>query len=85
MDCYKCSIAIPDGEEREHNQKILCEDCYIDVLSPAKFCDPWASFNAQSFAKNNPETTLTENQMKINENVSNVKGDRLMAFPRKII
>ncbi len=65
MECFKCNAAIPDGEEREHKEVILCEDCYIDVLSPAKFCDPWASFNAESFAKNNPETTLTDSQKKI--------------------
>ncbi len=65
MNCGVCNIAIPKGEDHEHNKKNLCEDCYIDVMSPAKFCDPWASFNAKSFALNNPETALTDNQKKI--------------------
>ena len=34
-------------------------------MSPAKFCDPWATYTAQSFAANNPGTALTENQRKI--------------------
>jgi hypothetical protein len=25
---------------------MLCDDCYIDVLSPAKTCDPWATYTA---------------------------------------
>lgn len=65
MICSNCNIAIPEGENHEHNNKILCEDCYIEILSPAKFCDPWATYNAQSFAANNPETALTNNQNKI--------------------
>jgi hypothetical protein len=65
MECYKCKAVIPNGEEREHKGEMFCEDCYIDILSPVKFCDPWASFNAQSFAKNNPEAALTDDQKKI--------------------
>lgn len=53
---------IPKGEEREHNDELLCEDCYIDVLAPAAFCDPWATYNAESFYKNNPNTAYTDNQ-----------------------
>ncbi len=84
MECKKCKVLIPKGEEREHNKELLCEDCYIDVLAPATFCDPWASYNAQSFYKNNPETAYTDNQEKIlkilNENGgldANVLADSL--------
>lgn len=65
MECKKCKTVIPRGEEREHNSELLCEDCYIDVLSPATFCDPWATYNAVSFYKNNPVTAYTDNQKKI--------------------
>ncbi len=65
MNCANCNISILNGEDHEHNKKTLCEDCYIDALSPTKFCDPWASFNAKSFALNNPESALTDNQKKI--------------------
>ncbi|VVS95608.1 hypothetical protein [Desulfoluna spongiiphila] len=65
MECRKCNALIPQGEEREHNKEILCEDCYIDVLSPAAFCDPWATYNAESFNKRNPETAFTDSQLKI--------------------
>jgi hypothetical protein len=51
MECARCSAPIPEGEEREHLGRVLCEDCYMDVLSPAKACDPWAVHSAKSFGK----------------------------------
>jgi len=33
-DCVKCKISISDGEERELDSQILCEDCYVDAVSP---------------------------------------------------
>lgn len=29
--------------------QVLCEDCYMDLLSPAKACDPWAVHSAKTF------------------------------------
>jgi len=50
MKCDRCQEAIEKGEEREMHGQNLCEDCYIDALSPAKACDPWAVYSAKSFA-----------------------------------
>ena len=44
MKCQKCGCQ--DEEMYEHNGMKLCEDCYMDALSPAKACDPWASYTA---------------------------------------
>ena len=52
MQCDRCNADIADGEERELNGRILCEDCCMDVMSPLKACDPWAVHSAKSFAKN---------------------------------
>ena len=49
MNCDNCSAEIEDGEERELRGRILCEDCYMDALSPAKACDPWAVLAAKTF------------------------------------
>ena len=51
MKCDRCGAAIEQGEEGEHLGEMLCEDCYMDVLSPAKACDPWAVHSAKSFEK----------------------------------
>jgi hypothetical protein len=34
MDCEKCNKTLGEGEERKHNSKALCEDCFIDELIP---------------------------------------------------
>ena len=51
MQCERCRELIPEGEERERYGQILCEDCYMDLLSPLKACDPWAVHSAETFAK----------------------------------
>ena len=51
MKCHRCKGIIPDGEENDFHGQILCEDCYMDLLSPPKMCDPWAVHSAKSFEK----------------------------------
>ena len=66
MKCNRCGSAIEPGEEREHLGQIICEDCYMDVLSPVRTCDPWAVYSAKSFEKHSGGTlTLTPIQSKI--------------------
>jgi hypothetical protein len=66
MKCDKCNGNIEEGDEREYHGQTLCEDCYMDVLSPAKACDPWAVYTAKSFSKEaGSGAELTETQSKI--------------------
>ena len=51
MNCDKCGITMASGEERNHHDRTLCEDCYMVALSPIKTCDPWAVHSAKSFEK----------------------------------
>ena len=68
MKCERCNAAIEKGEEREHFGQLLCEDCYMDVLSPAKSCDPWAVHSAKSFEQHSGSpVTLTPVQTEILE------------------
>jgi hypothetical protein len=39
MQCKRSKTVIAEGEEKEFHGQILCEDCYMDPLSPAKGCD----------------------------------------------
>ena len=50
MECEKCNKQIKQGEEMNYKGKTLCEDCYIDTLSPTRTCDPWAVYTAKSFS-----------------------------------
>lgn len=66
MQCDRCHQNIPEGEQYEHLGQVLCEDCYLDVLSPAKTCDPWAVHSAKSFEKEQGgRVALNETQQKI--------------------
>jgi hypothetical protein len=66
MRCDRCKENIAEGEERELHGQTLCEDCYIDILSPAKACDPWAVYSAKSFSKEyGSNVRITETQSKI--------------------
>ena len=51
MICDRCGEHIQAGEEVEHYGQTLCEDCYIQALSPARACDPWAVRSAQSLSQ----------------------------------
>ena len=46
MKCQKCQRDISENESYTHLGEILCDDCYMDVRSPAKSCDPWAVYTA---------------------------------------
>lgn len=46
MKCNRCNREIPENESFTHLGEKLCDDCYIDVRSPAKSCDPWAVYAA---------------------------------------
>ena len=66
MKCDRCNTPLEDNEKHEHLNLILCEDCYMEALSPLKTCDPWASYAAQSFEKHNHSAlTLSPVQTKI--------------------
>ena len=66
MKCERCNAQIEQGEEMEHLGQVLCEDCYMDALSPSKSCDPWAVHSAKSFEKHaGGPSTLTSIQSEI--------------------
>ena len=46
MKCQRCHRDISDDESFTHLGETLCDDCYMDVMSPPKPCDPWAVYSA---------------------------------------
>jgi recombinational DNA repair protein (RecF pathway) len=58
--CAKCGKDIENQQCYEHQGKVFCEDCYMDILSPPKACDPWAVHSAKTFLKGKDKlSTLT--------------------------
>ena len=45
--CEKCGKEIEEQQRYEHLGRSHCEDCYMDILSPPKACDPWGIYAAQ--------------------------------------
>ena len=46
MKCETCSAAIVAEDSFQHAGQTLCEDCYMDVMTAPKACDPWAVYSA---------------------------------------
>ena len=46
MRCQRCQRDIPEDECYKYLGETLCDDCYMDAMSPAKPCDPWAVYSA---------------------------------------
>ncbi len=61
MKCERCQAEITPDEAHEHAGQVLCDDCYMDALSPARTCDPWATYTASRLG----EQTLNPTQEKI--------------------
>jgi hypothetical protein len=64
--CAKCGRKIEKQQSYEGPGGLFCEDCYMDILSPPKACDPWAVHSAQTFLKGKDRlSTLTPLQQNI--------------------
>jgi hypothetical protein len=78
MKCEKCGTLIKKGEEIEYHGQILCEDCYMDALSPARTCDPWAVYTAKSLSGKEPMFNEIQGKiLKILEETGGVEPGRL--------
>jgi hypothetical protein len=66
IPCAKCGNEIERQQGYDYQGKTYCEDCYMDLLSPPRACDPWAVHSAQTFLKGKDKlSTLTPLQLKI--------------------
>ena len=77
MKCDRCKETIEQGEERQVHGQCLCEDCYMDALSPPRMCDPWAVHSAKSFSKEGKTgIELNETQAKVLQLLEETGGER---------
>ncbi len=65
MKCDRCQTEISDDEAHEHYGRTLCDDCYMDELSPARSCDPWAVHSAKRLEAAGSRLVLNETQSRI--------------------
>lgn len=73
--CERCGKEIGEDQAYGHLGRSYCEDCYMEVLSPTKACDPWAVYTAKSSLKGRDKLSeLTPMQRRIVEYVR-AKGE----------
>ncbi len=60
--CTKCGASLEGEEPRGHFGEVLCEDCYLEAVSPVRTCDPWAVHTAKSLKDLPGGLTLTPRQ-----------------------
>jgi len=64
--CARCGKKMEKNQSYEHRGNVYCEDCYMDILSPSKACDPWAVHSAKTFLMGKDKlATLTSQQLTI--------------------
>ncbi len=72
--CDRCGSHIPQGEDRDYYGKQLCEDCYMDALSPTRTCDPWAVHSAKQLGDKTGGLQTNPLQKKILEALTETGG-----------
>ena len=65
MKCSRCGKEIPADEVHTFQGKTLCEDDYIEAISPEKHCDPWATYLSSREAGATGVATLSDFQKEI--------------------
>jgi len=66
MRCDRCGEQIPAGDEMDSYGDTICEECYMQALSPARSCDPWAVHSAQRLSQLDERyAALSETQTRI--------------------
>ena len=63
MKCDKCGMEVSAEERFEHSGHTLCEDCYLDIVTVPKTCDPWAVHSAKSTPQVNDSLTAEQQQL----------------------
>ena len=63
MKCEKCATAVSSEESFQHAGQTLCEDCYMDVMTAPKACDPWAVYSATKVPASTDNLSLVQQQI----------------------
>jgi hypothetical protein len=82
--CTKCGTSLQDEEPREHLGAVLCEDCYLEALSPLRTCDPWAVHTAKSLKDLPGGVTLIPRQQQLFDLVQE-KGEVLKQEAARVL
>ncbi len=82
MNCDRCGESVEVGDEKAYNSETLCDDCYMDVLSPTRICDPWAVRHAK--LSQDSESDLTTVQHEIIKILTDTGGAEMAVLEAKL-
>ena len=63
--CTRCGAGLEGEEPRRYFDQVLCEDCYVESLSPAPHADPWAVHCARTLKDLRGGLILTARQQQL--------------------
>ncbi len=66
MICARCQKDFPAEDLVAHGSQMVCEDCYMDMVSPLKACDPWAVHAAKGQVGNGEPQLLPLQEKMVN-------------------
>lgn len=78
MQCTRCQAQMATDDSYEHAGETLCENCYMDALSPTRTCDPWAVYTAKHAPDKSPASPAQHKIMDLLEKHGRVKAKVLM-------
>ena len=84
VKCQKCQREVPEEETHQHLGETLCDDCYIDAMSPAKACDPWAVYSATR-TRQSAGLSGVEGLTPLQKDVCQFINDRGKATPAEVM
>jgi len=58
--CQRCQSQVEADEIHEHAGQTLCDDCYMEAMSPRSGCDPWAVYTSTRLKDQNQTLTPTQ-------------------------
>ena len=84
VKCHRCQRDVREEDSFTYLGETLCEDCYIDVRSPAKSCDPWAVYSATR-TRETAGLSGTEGLNTLQQAIYTFIKDRGKATPEEVI
>ncbi len=79
MQCKRCQANVAADEVYEYAGETLCEDCYMDALSPTRTCDPWAVYTAKHAPEKGPANPAQHKIMNLLEKHGQVNAEVVLA------
>ena len=65
MVCSRCGTSMGAADARDLGGQLICDDCYVEALSPLRTCDPWAVHLARSLKDSQGRHQLTPLQQRL--------------------